>query len=105
MPHFCFRTDACIYYKSGSLNLHGVLLVKFSKCFVGVNQDRCHPLRSCVPLLSNCKPLKAKPKWNFKHLFRICFASFILVAIVVASYCGSNIQILQEKSRRWYCPL
>lgn len=50
MPHFCFRTDASIYYKSVSLNLHGVLLVKFSKCFVGVNQDCHHPLRwrACV---------------------------------------------------------
>lgn len=102
MPHFCFRTDASIYCKSGSLNLHGVLLVKFSKCFVGVNQDWHHPLRwrVCVPLLSKCKPLKAKPKWNFEHLSRICFACVILVAVAVTSYCGNSIQILQEKRRR-----
>lgn len=103
MLRFCFRTDASIYYKSGSLNLHSVLLVKFSKCFVGVNQDWHHPLRwrVSVPLLSKCKPLKAKPKWNFKHLFRIRFACVILVAIVVTSYCDNNIQIVQENSRRW----
>lgn len=103
MPHFSFRTDASICHKSGSLNLHGVPSVKFSKCFVGVNYDWHHPLmwRVCVPHLSKCKLLKTKCKWNFKHPFKMYFACVILVAIVVAPCRGSSIHILQENSRRW----
>lgn len=54
-----------------------------------------------LPLLSKRKSLKAKSKRNFKHLFRVCSACVILVAVVVTSFCGNNIRVLQEISRRW----
>lgn len=96
MCHISASEQMLAFIISWSLNLHGVLLVKFSKSFVGVIQDWHHPLRcrAYVPLLSKGKRLKAKPEWNFKHLFRIRFACFILVATVVTSYCSSNIQFL-----------